>query len=90
MDLKTEPMTRKEKIQTIRGISTGKIMEPLTVQYIEAENGNDLLIVGTFTPEQKKLIESGTVETKQDLSKLSDEMLHRLIDGHQPEVNFAQ
>jgi hypothetical protein len=83
-------MKRRVKIQTIRDLSTGKIMEPLTVQYIEAENGNDLLIVGTFTPEQKKLIESGTVETRQDLSKLSDEMLHRLIDGHQPEVYFAQ
>ncbi len=81
-------MDRKDKIQTIRDLSAGKMLDPITLQYIEADNGNDLLIVGNFTPDQIKFIESGTVETKQDLSKLSDKMLNRLVEGYQPKVYF--
>lgn len=83
-------MNKREKIQTIRDLSAGKIMEPVKLCYIEAENGKDLQIIGEFTPEQKKLIESGKVETIEDLSKLSDEMLRRLDNGYLPKVYFAK
>ncbi len=82
-------MNKKDKIQAIRDLSEGKILEPVKIQYIESENGNDLLIVGNFTPEQIKLIESGKVEKKEDFSKISDEMLRRIAyEGYQPNVYF--
>jgi hypothetical protein len=82
-------MNKREKIQFIRAISAGKIMEPISVQYIESDNGKDLLIVGNFTPEERRRIESGTFEKKEDLSKLSDGMLRRIAyEGYQPNVYF--
>ncbi|HAH58628.1 MAG TPA: hypothetical protein DCL86_10815 [Bacteroidales bacterium] len=55
---------------------------------MEADNGNDILINGEFTPQQIDQINSGKVKTIEDLTQISDEMLRRISEGYQPKVLF--
>jgi len=79
-------MTKRENIERMTSFAAGNVLEPVKLQYFEAENGNDLLIKGEFTPKRIKLIESGRIKVSADLSQLSTEMLKRIKNGHQPKV----
>ncbi|KAF0202246.1 MAG: hypothetical protein FD170_1972 [Bacteroidetes bacterium] len=79
-------MNKRERIRIIRDLSAGSMIEPIKVCYIEAKNGNDLIIKGNYTPDQIKLIESGKVKTIEDFSGVSTEMLKRIESGFKPKV----
>lgn len=77
-------MNRKQKIQAIR--ETGKTIKSIKIQFVESENGNDLIVINDLKKWQIDLIDAGTVKVEQDLSRLSDEMLRRIADGYKPEI----
>lgn len=79
-------MTRKEKIAAIR--ESTKTMKSIKIQFVEAENGNDLIVINDMEQWQIDLIDAGTVKVEQDLSRLSDGMLRRISEGYQPKVLF--
>jgi hypothetical protein len=81
-------MNKREKIQKIRNL----ICKPkaITLKYVDAENGKDIIVMGTYTQKQIDQINSGKVKIIEDLSRLSDEMLFRMKNGYQPKVYFAQ
>lgn len=84
-------MNKKAKIQAIRELSGTP--KTITLRFAEAENGNDLIVLGTFTQEQIDLINAGEMKINEDLSRLSDEILRRMAEGYLPKIyyngNFA-
>ena len=79
-------MNRKQKIQAIR--ETGKTMKLIKIQFVEAENGNDLIAINDLEQWQIDLINSGNTAVKEDFSRLSTKMLRRIVKGYQPKVLF--
>lgn len=79
-------MNKKQRIQMIRELSAGKTMKTVKLKYVEAENGEDLIIINDLEQWQIDLINSGNTAVKEDFSRLSTKMLRRIVKGYQPKV----
>ena len=81
-------MNKKQRIQMVRELSAGKTMKTVKLKYVEAENGEDLIIINDLEQWQIDLINSGNTAVKEDFSRLSTKMLRRIVKGYQPKILF--